>query len=77
MISPINNDIPVSLYKPQSNKKIELRRGHLISSPDGLPDPVHRGVGEFSLEIKQEPGWLQRKVLAFLQQSNIHPLLWD
>ena len=40
VISPINNDIPVSLYKPQSYEKIELRRGHLISSPDGLPHPV-------------------------------------
>ena len=52
---PINNDIPISLHKSKSNKKIKLRRGNLISCPDGLPHPVHGGVGKLSLEVKQEP----------------------
>ena len=51
----VEDDVAVALDEAEGNEKEELLRGHLLRGPDRLPDSVDVVIGEFSLEVQEEP----------------------
>ena len=55
VIPPVNDDVSVSLHQTEGDEEVKLWRRDDACSPDGLPDSVHPGIAELSLEVKEKP----------------------